>query len=111
MDRDSVERVTPDPVSPRSERGKKVSDPSFERSTMAEILDAIQDQYHPDRNPNGAVQMAVAENNAMKPIVAKKLNKIRKEPLPEWVYGYFSDETNKFLPALATLFERTFMRP
>jgi len=61
------------------------------RADMDLFMQASQDLYHPEQNPNGKFPLNVAENLPMVPVVQKKLAEIMQASTPpDWVFQYTS---------------------
>jgi len=75
-------------ISSLSDRGQALaSNPA--RVDFEVFMDAMQNLYNKDHNPEGTFPLNVAENKLMSDVVRKKLDAIIKlNEIPEWVMGY-----------------------
>ncbi|MGK0364551.1 MAG: aspartate/methionine/tyrosine aminotransferase [Saprospiraceae bacterium] len=77
-------------LSTLSKRGQSLaSNPA--RIDFEIFMEASQNLYHPEDNPNGTFPVNVAENTLMSSVVKKKLTSILQEhEMPDWVLNYTS---------------------
>lgn len=75
-------------ISSLSNRGQALaSNPA--RVDFEVFMDAMQNLYHKEDNPEGAFPLNVAENKLMSDVIRTKLNQIMwLNEIPEWVMGY-----------------------
>ena len=75
-------------ISSLSDRGQKLaSNPA--RVDFEVFMDAMQNLYSKNDNPDGAFPLNVAENKLMSEVIRQKLNSIMwLNEIPEWVMGY-----------------------
>ena len=75
-------------ISSLSDRGQQLaSNPA--RVDFEVFMDAMQNLYSKEENPNGAFPLNVAENKLMSDVIRNKLNSIMwLNEIPEWVMAY-----------------------
>jgi 1-aminocyclopropane-1-carboxylate synthase len=92
-----------------SKRGQSLaSNPA--RIDFEIFMEASQNLYHPEDNPNGAFPINVAENTLMSNVIKAKLSSILQEQeMPDWVLNYTSMLGNPDVRAVIARFMEQYL--